>query len=255
MRDEPSIEHWSDELEQAIERCAECVVDRVVVLTETSSTQDAALRAFDGTHGVAAIAKRQTSGRGQRGNRWDDGDGDTLAISFAMPSSGLDPQRLAAAGGLAAFDSVRAVCQSTSELMLKWPNDVIVRTDDADRKIAGVLVEIRDGAAVIGIGINTRARVWDSLQAVSIEQLAGDINRVTLASALIDRLSLWMNATDQLIQDSWRTHDAMIGTERVFVIDNESVSGEVLAVDPLGTIRLRTESCERELDVRVTRNA
>lgn len=255
MSSEPTIDYWADELERAIGRCADCVVDRVVVLDETASTQDAALRAFDGTQSVAAIAQRQTSGRGQRGNRWDDGDGDTLAISFAMDASGLDPRRLASAGGLAAMQSIHGACATACELLVKWPNDVIVRTDDGDRKLAGVLVEIRDGAAVIGIGINTRARVWDCLQADSIEQLGGDINRVSLASTLIERLTRWMHAEDQQIRDCWSSHDAMIGTERAFVIDNETISGEVLAVDPLSTIVVRTESAERALDVRVTRNA
>lgn len=255
MHDELTIEQWGGLIEQTIEACPDCLVDQIVVLAETSSTQDAALRAFDGRHGVAAIAQRQTNGRGQRGNRWDDGDEDTLAISFAIPAAELDPVRLAACAGLAALESVRNACQANTDLLVKWPNDVIVRTNHGDRKVAGVLVELRDGAAVIGIGINTRSRAWDGLDAVSIEELDGDINRVSLACSVIEQLSRCFAADDQVIREAWQAHDAMLGTERAFIANNERIEGEVLSVDPLRSICVRTQTDERELDVRVTRNA
>lgn len=254
MGAEPAIERWAEAIEQATLGCSNCIVDRVVVLAETSSTQDAALRAFDGVHGVAVIAHRQTGGRGQRGNRWDDGDGHTLAMSLVLPAAGLDVMRLAAAGGLAALESVIGVCPADARLLVKWPNDVVVRTDTGDRKLAGVLVEVRDGAAVIGIGINTRSRAWDGLEGVSVEDLGGGSNRVALACALIGQISRWLVADDQTIRAAWSQRDAMVGTERSFVVDNDRVLGEVISVDPLTTIRVRTRAGDRELDVRVTRN-
>ncbi|MCA9304641.1 MAG: biotin--[acetyl-CoA-carboxylase] ligase [Phycisphaerales bacterium] len=254
MGAEPTLEQWAGLIECSIGACPGCIVDRVVVLAETSSTQDAALRAFDGLNGVAVIAQKQTGGRGQRGNRWDDGDGDTLAISFAMRADGLDPLRLAAAGGLAAMDATHGACPERTALLVKWPNDVVARSADGDRKLAGVLIEIRDGTAIIGIGINTRARAWDGLGGVSIEELGGETDRVMLACALIGRLSRWMVADDREIRETWRSRDAMVGTQRVFVTNRERVDGEVVGVDPLGSIRVRTDTGERVLDARVTRN-
>jgi len=255
MDPEPAIEHWGGELERAIGACPGCVVDRAVVLAETESTQDAALRAFDGHVPVAVIARRQTRGRGQRGNRWDDGDGDTLAMSIALPEEGLDPLRLAASAGLAALGAVRSVCSSEPRLLLKWPNDVIVRTPEGDRKVAGVLIEVRDGVAIIGIGINTRSRAWGGLEAVSIEELVGATDRAALACTLILELTCWMNTDTAALRDAWGASDAMVGTRRAFLINNERIEGGVIALDPLGGIRVRTGSGERELDVRVTRNA
>jgi len=146
------------------------------------------------------------------------------------------------------------VCSTDARLLVKWPNDVVVRSDSGDRKLAGVLVEVRDGAAVIGIGINTRTRAWDGLEAVSIEDLGGETNRVVLACALIGQVSRWLVADDQTIRAAWSKHDAMVGTERSFVVDNERVLGEVISLDPFTTIRVRTQAGDRELDVRVTRN-
>ncbi|MBL4590853.1 MAG: biotin--[acetyl-CoA-carboxylase] ligase [Phycisphaerales bacterium] len=247
-----------DAIEKTIEECADCVVSCAVVLDETESTQNAAFQAYFSGQPVLVIASKQTRGRGQRGNRWEDGEHETLACTFAIDATGHDACRLAAAAGLAAMHAVANACGPTTNTMIKWPNDVVVRNGTIDRKIGGVLIEIRDGVAMIGIGINAKQIQWTEHlgnTAVSVSQVGGDADRTRLACSLIDQFSRWICAGDDQIRSAWAEHDAMVGRNRVFLANNNRVEGTVVSVDPLNQIVVRTQSGVVNLDVRTTRNA
>ncbi len=246
------------QIADSIRDCPGCVVDRVVVLDEAESTQEAAFQAFDGDP-IVVIACRQTAGRGQRGNRWDDGDGETLACTFALPVGDKNACRLAGGAGLAALHAIKAACSEATDVRIKWPNDVVVRqVGEADRKIAGVLVEIRDGVVLIGIGINVSRQHWPAELdgvAASLVQVGGRTDRTRLACALVGQLTRWMGADDAQIRSSWADHDAMTGTVRSFIENNTKITGEVLSVDPLGHLVVRTNDEVVQLSVATTRNA
>ena len=57
-------------------------------------------------------------------------------------------------------------------MQLKWPNDVMLNR----RKVAGCLAEARDGAVVLGIGVNvnqTREQLRPSASWRSLRTLTG----------------------------------------------------------------------------------
>ena len=133
----------------------------MVLLAETSSTNDVATRAArDGApHGATWVAEQQTRGRGRRGHAWVSPAGEGLLFSVlvrvACAPARIPPIALVA--GLAVRDAVAATSGAVVEI--KWPNDVLV----GGRKLAGVLVEAvtvgsRVEAIVIGIGINVHTR-------------------------------------------------------------------------------------------------
>ncbi len=110
--------------------------------------------------GTVAVAGEQTAGRGRLGRSWVAPTGSALLCSVLLdpprshPALGVERWPwLATAMGLALLERDGA----SRRLALKWPNDVVVDDPNSPagyRKIAGVLAEVRQGFAVIGMGVN-----------------------------------------------------------------------------------------------------
>lgn len=127
---------------------------------ETGSTQDEAFRAAarGAVHGSAFVADCQSAGRGRRGAAWKAPAGSSLLLSVLLrpaPPAALSG-RLALAAAAAAARAVESVAPRLS-VEVKWPNDLHV----GGRKLGGILVESRRGAAVVGIGVNVSQRAAD----------------------------------------------------------------------------------------------
>lgn len=106
----------------------------------------AELAARGAPHGSAVIADEQTAGQGRLGRVWHSEKGSGLYVSIVLR---VEPAPiLTLALGLATVEAIAAV--TGLECDLRWPNDVMSR----DKKLAGILVQLHDSAAIAGIGIN-----------------------------------------------------------------------------------------------------
>ena len=103
--------------------------------------------------GAVAVAEEQTAGRGRMGRRWEAPAGSSLLVSTLLRPP---PDRRAAELTLVAGVCVAVVVERATGLaaQIKWPNDVMLDR----RKVAGCLAELKDGAVVLGIGINVNQR-------------------------------------------------------------------------------------------------
>jgi len=101
--------------------------------------------------GFWLVARRQTAGRGRLGRAWRDGAGNFMGSTVVHLRPG-DPQAgsLALMAGLAVHEAVAPYVPAPHRALLKWPNDLLV--DGA--KLAGILLERRGDAVVVGIGVN-----------------------------------------------------------------------------------------------------
>ena len=180
----------------------------IIVLQQTSSTNDAILQVISPqeaavsvpasvTEGLVVFSEHQTAGRGQRGNRWESAAGKGLWFSIL-----LRPEiHLSNSGRLTiwAIEAITDVIRTEWNLepAIKLPNDVQL----FGRKVGGVLVEMRaqDKAAhvaVVGIGININQSREDfpvklQDQAISIAMAAGrQVDRQKFAKALLRNLDL-----------------------------------------------------------------
>lgn len=130
----------------------------LLALGSVPSTNDEALaRAARGApEGLLVTARSQSAGRGRRGRRWESPEGNLyLSLVLTPPAGRRDVAAAGFAGALAAADGLSRFV-APARIALKWPNDVLL--DDA--KVAGLLIEAvegRDGALVMGIGVNVAA--------------------------------------------------------------------------------------------------
>ena len=269
---------WQSQLESQIADTADCCVQRVVVVDSTPSTMDAAaLCAQDeqnSAQGVLVVAGSQTSGRGQHGRAWIDHDHCTLPCTFAIQGPNIDPPMLAALCACAVQESIEELLQSfgitiEDRLLIKWPNDIVVRSDidgrTNDRKLAGILIEQKQELTLIGIGINctqTQEQWGEELvdAAVSLGmlgiELPGDELRIQLMCTVLDRLSQWLNAKDpSAIRERYQVNDAMVGTHRRFMHNRVLYEGAVESIDPLTQITVRTDAGIETLPIAQTSHA
>lgn len=122
-------------------------------LAECASTNDIArewaLNAMDpAPSGALVTADFQTRGRGQRGHQWQAEAGQSALMSYVYR---LPPNTNPAELGLVTALAASEVCRSSDAFaQIKWPNDILLN----GKKCAGILVEVADGVAILGIGIN-----------------------------------------------------------------------------------------------------
>jgi BirA family transcriptional regulator, biotin operon repressor / biotin---[acetyl-CoA-carboxylase] ligase len=135
--------------------------------------------------GAIAVADHQSAGRGRLGRSWEAPPGTALLCSILLkPPAERDVRQLSLVAGVAVADSLEQL--SGLAVQIKWPNDVMLRR----HKVAGILAELRDGAVVLGTGINvnqTREQLPEG--AGSLRTLTGvDFDRDELLAQLLEDL-------------------------------------------------------------------
>ena len=106
-------------------------------------------------HGDAIIAREQTAGRGQRGNKWSSRAGENLTFSLVWEPTFLEAKRqflLSEAVALALTDTL---AKWDVRSKIKWTNDIYV----GNKKICGILIEhdlegMYLSRTIIGVGLN-----------------------------------------------------------------------------------------------------
>lgn len=99
----------------------------------------------------SVLVRNQTEGRGQMRRHWVSSPGNlfaSLRLSLAAPFNSTAAPIVV--GALCA----NALLPLNEGIMVKWPNDLILKKGKSMGKIGGILLEERDGALIAGIGIN-----------------------------------------------------------------------------------------------------
>lgn len=235
----------------ALRRAAELAIarpgsrwTRALVLDECASTQDAALQACDATPGLIVIAGRQHAGRGRLGRTWHDHAGLGLALTCVLPT---EVPAVSVAAGVAVLRALATL--GAHGIGLKWPNDVVER-EGHRRKLAGILVEVKSGVALLGVGLNVlqHGPQWHASlrdRAVSLSELGLTTTRADALAALLAALDGVLSSRNsdsgtQAILTEWCAADVLTGTEQEFEHHGTRVRGIVRTIDPLREILLAT---------------
>lgn len=152
------------------------------------------------------------------------------------------PQTLSLVASLALAEAID-VAVPGQPLLLKWPNDLLLN----GAKLAGILLERRDGKVVIGIGVNlARApRIYDRRTGDLQGKVTVDDFAPILASKMARMLDLWRSSTPMLFAQAWLARAHPLGsTLQVHGEDHSVVTGAFDGIDSDGSLRLRLPSGE-----------
>lgn len=114
-------------------------------------------------HGDAVIAKEQTAGRGQRGNRWSSAPGENLTFSLVWEPTTLPAKRQFLLSEAVALALVDTLAKYEIRSKIKWTNDIYV----GNKKICGILIEHDLGTegmlarTIVGIGLNINQKEFE----------------------------------------------------------------------------------------------
>jgi BirA family transcriptional regulator, biotin operon repressor / biotin---[acetyl-CoA-carboxylase] ligase len=185
--------------------------------------------------GALVVADHQTAGRGRLGRSWEAPAGTALLFSLLLrPPPKQHAPELSLVAGVAVADALERTLGLS--VQIKWPNDVMLRR----KKIAGCLAEARDGAVILGIGVNvgqTAAEVPDG--AGSIRTLTGRTwDREDLLSTVLDdlgqRYAAWRDGGLDAVYEGLGPRDFLRG-RRVTV---NGTNGVVTMIDRKGRLEI-----------------
>lgn len=225
---------------------------RGVALRTCESTQDECDRLSEGKPGLIVTAMEQTGGRGRQGRTWLQHPGAGLAITVGLDPTMHSAASMSLAAGLAAAFAARTwtVGPSSDTIGVKWPNDVVGRAEGGPLvKLAGVLIEIKRGVALVGIGLNVRHEEQDFApelcgRAGSILMLSDDpqpVSRLDVLGTLMMELDRLLRMPEAELVELWRQSDVLTGTEQTFEHGGERRRGTVRRIDPAKEIVLEAD--------------
>lgn len=227
---------------------------RLDVVTETGSTNaDLIARATSGEDisGAVLIAEHQNAGRGRNGRIWSARPRAQISMSMGVPATDVPPAAwgwVPLVTGLAVVDAVAQV--TGVQAGLKWPNDVLAGPDR--HKLAGILAEVAQPAAVIvvGVGLNVSldADELPDPAATSLKVLgAHNLDRAALIGAMLQQMGRRVaelrraGGADAGLVDEYTTRSLSIGARvRATMPGDREVIGDALAVDDQGRLRIDT---------------
>jgi BirA family transcriptional regulator, biotin operon repressor / biotin---[acetyl-CoA-carboxylase] ligase len=209
------------------------------------STNDEAMRLAraGAAHGTVVCAREQTTGRGRQARRWHSPAGNLHASILLRTELALGriPQ-LSFVAALAVADAADAFLPGDVRAELKWPNDVLVR----GAKVAGILIESADAAAIIGIGMNIAYAPPDApypvttLAASAAETLEpGDVLQVLL-QALRHRFSDWGDQGFATVRTDWLARAHPVGSLLRLTVGDRSIEGRFADLGHDGALVIAT---------------
>ncbi len=244
MSDTP-IEQWADAIE------AWDVTRVVQVYRQTGSTQDHARRLISDrpseAHGGVIVAEHQTQGRGRLGRSWHSPAGSALTFSVVhqVDQATLDRVSFAAAVAVAEVLDV-TLASSSHSTAIKWPNDVYV----GGRKIAGILVDVINGFAIVGLGVNIHLREEQAAEAI-----AQPATSLAMCGVTADRLAVLLDVLKRLdeclhrrpeasLLDVWRKKCVMFNQDIRLMHHGQVIEGRVIDLDPRDGLVVQTRTGE-----------
>ena len=207
-------------------------------------------------HASCVATNIQTSGKGRRGRQWQSSLGENLTFSFlwrfTKGTSALSGLSLAV--GVSLIRSLKKI--NLKEALLKWPNDILVKDDEAYKKLAGILIEVQgdtDGqsAAIIGVGINLKL---SKNQLAKIDQPAIGISQCIedeidpnkllgiIIKDLTEVLAQFELNSFESFKDEWQSYDAFHDQSiSISSSDGGMISGKEHGVNNTGALEVITE--------------
>ena len=226
------------------------IAQRVTVLDHVDSTNEFLLNLAtqQSIHKHACIAEYMSAGRGRRRRKWSGSAYENVMLSIAWDFS-KDIRFLSGLSLAVAVIVVQCLSELTNEaLQVKWPNDILWEY----RKLSGILLETRDTAAVIGIGINCslsddNRNAIDQPVACLSDLPDYSANRSVLVSRLLcslgHGLEKFMKQRLEPFRQEWMQKHAY-SNKRILTDGMNPREGTAIGIDGNGALLLKLDSGE-----------
>jgi BirA family biotin operon repressor/biotin-[acetyl-CoA-carboxylase] ligase len=235
-----------------------------------SSTMDVAhrLAAEGATEGTLVWAARQEQGRGRQGRTWVSPEGGiycsiVLKPKLSAPPASLEEAKRARANeghlkpttadipqlslvaGLSVVESISDVAGLFP--VIRWPNDVLLN----GLKAAGILVEAKNGAVVIGIGINVTTPSGDLPEGATsitgaLPPTLAPPDPYVLTGSVCHRFQKWydewLSGGFQAVRAGLRPWMAFFGQPVRLSAGSETYEGTIQDLDEVGRLLVRMDS-------------
>jgi BirA family biotin operon repressor/biotin-[acetyl-CoA-carboxylase] ligase len=158
--------------------------------------------------------------------------GNLYASVIVELPDGRDPGQLSFVAALAAFDAL----SSHGEMRLKWPNDVLL----AGKKLAGILIEVEGGLAVIGLGVNLVSAPGDTrLPATSLPNPPPAEDLLAAFCAALDRWRRhWAAEGFASVREQWLSCADGLNKQVEVRLPRETLTGRFAGLDDAGGLML-----------------
>jgi len=180
--------------------------------------------------GSIVVADEQTAGQGRHGHSWHSEPYAGIYCSIVLEPRPL----LTLALGLATAEAIGVPCD------LRWPNDVMIE----GKKAAGILVQLVDGRAVAGIGINVGHTSFPpEIEATSLTLAGhGPALREFILNALFDAVDTYIGLTNEEILTLFTRASSYASGRRVVVHQPDGViEGTTAGLTSDGFLRVRKD--------------
>ncbi len=203
--------------------------------------------------GTLVVAGYQTTGRGRFPERkWESPPDESLLCTLILRTSDL-PQPIEPIPLKAGLAVARMIEQEFGlNPTIKWPNDVFL----GERKVGGILAELKEGVCLVGIGINCLQKSFPKemrKSATSLRKVTGKrFEPKELIPSLLQELYRWFfNSVheDSNTEDSWKTEvekhlylrNKTIGFQPGIPGKEEPIAGTLLGISEEGLLLLQPE--------------
>ena len=226
---------------------------------EIDSTNTSLLNS-DENEGSFLQAGRQLAGHGRRGRSWSHEDV-AFAGSWVLHEHTLTPNPglLQLQGGLALFEAIAALTETTGTQVLKWPNDVLTLNDGELRKVGGILVEsLSQGKrtrVILGIGCNISSNESkkDGYSIATLQELNPEITLLDFQRVIQAAVASWFErkvGLDEVKSKSVISHYTSLFSEGIkalgtplyrkknMVFKSIEVDGKITLRDHMNTVYL-----------------
>ncbi len=147
--------------------------------------------AIDLQEGTVVITRSQTSGRGRRGNTWENGENDAIFMSVLLkPNMKFDS--ILRISLVCSLSILQALKDTGLNLGIKWPNDIILN----EKKVCGILTECVSSidleiSLILGIGLNVHNKSFSKEiehKATSLELEGIDTDIPTVVAKILKQI-------------------------------------------------------------------
>jgi BirA family biotin operon repressor/biotin-[acetyl-CoA-carboxylase] ligase len=205
-------------------------------------------------------AENQTSGRGQRGERWETEVGKNIIASVLIKNIQIGKQNLFELNIKVALSVFSALDNfNIPNLSIKWPNDIM----SGRKKIGGILIENilkSDGkmVSIVGIGLNVNQVNFEHLpKASSLAIINGTkYDKELILFEIIDNLMIFISELHQnRVDDLWKKYNSVLFARNIPMPFKNIVGfqfmGIIQDVSPNGKLRvLLADDSIKEFDVK-----